>query len=206
MILTYYILILSYALLTYGTVSAVVTPSQRLISFLISQQTKRYFKFERHSLCTNDTDTPLKLDNYTVLFADNQMVFSAHGALTRDLIEPMRAELHAERCDLQRDYCTEFGEMSVKNLCDRLKVSTYVQAFRDKVRPYVAACPITAGTYELTNYTLNLNALQSLPLDGHRWVVSIDVYDQSNSISRTQVFCMKAHFRIMVASNRRRRP
>lgn len=170
------------------------------------QQRTRFFKLESQSICTEDISetAPLKVDNWTVLFENNRALISADVLLRRDLIDPIRVELRVERCELQRDNCVYFGGMSLKNLCDRLKVSPFVQEIRDAIEPRVAACPIVPGYYRLSNYSMDANLVQQLPLEGYRWLTSVTVFDQANSENRTQILCIQAHFRVMVTSKRRR--
>lgn len=180
----------------------------------------RYFKLEQYNLCSNETDL-VELGNFTVTFIDNVFKISCIMNVKQDLREhlqvslffknhllvfltlaPFQLEVTVDRCQINRAQCESFEQLVVKDLCEKLFVSSVSVDFVDKITPPLR-CPIKVGSYLLNEGKLDLNLIAHLPLDGFRWAVSVKIWDVSDRPKKTLISCVEGQVRVMLNSRRR---
>lgn len=146
----------------------------------------------------------VKFANLSFPFANNFIHILANLSVTEDLSEELQLELSADRCQISRDTCEPFESFTLKDLCARFHSTNIGKYFLSNMRPVVTGCPIKKANYYLEECYINLNLFSYLPIENHRWIIKVEVFDMIDRPNRKLAICIIGQLRVMLTGGRRR--
>lgn len=112
--------------------------------------------------------------------------------------------LSADRCQISHDTCEPFESFTLKDVCRRLHTTNIGKYFMSTTRPATTGCPFKKANYYLENCYINLNLFSRLPIENHRWIIKLEVFDMIDRPNKKLALCVIGQMRVMLNGGRRR--
>lgn len=158
---------------------------------------------ERVEYCANDTNLDVKLQNLTLVFRRNALVFKGTVFIERLIDKPMEFDISLIRCKNVNNDCQTFQNTTVKHMCEILYETRLFGAnFFKRMTPYVK-CPLKAGLYKMNDAEINLDFLSTLPIEGFFWNVIANFYVPDKKVDRRMIACISGHVRVFQSGFKR---
>lgn len=164
----------------------------------LNQRSNRDYQIQKWDNCRKNLSARVQgsFSNKNI----NKISFDGSFDLSEDINGDLVFVFESHKCSLDLKTCQPNNRRNFYGICEvfeGMKTFGFKNAFTN-VKPPLHCHPLTSRTYLISNATVDLSIISSLPLDGYIWLLSLKFVDKNKKgTSSKPVVCMNIEMKVV---------